>query len=87
MFKPGSEKKEALEILIADICRMLERSKEFRVSVCFTDTGSLWPRGSWGATVVLQETDAPQHLIVLMGNLHRGQEATVRTGHKQKGFL
>ena len=39
---------------------------------------TVWITINWK---ILQETEIPDHLTRLLGNLYAGQEATVRTGH------
>ena len=65
---------------IANICRIIEKAREFQKNIyfCFidyakafdcVDHNKLWK--------ILKEMGIPDHL----GNLYAGQEATVRTGH------
>ena len=70
--------------LIANICWIIEKAREFQKNnyFCFTDYtkafncvdhNKLWK--------ILQEMGIPDHLTCLLKNLYAGQEATVRTGH------
>ena len=69
---------------IANICRIIEKAKEFQKNIyfCFidyakafdcVDHSKLWK--------ILKEMRMPDHLTCLLRNLYVGQEATVRTGH------
>ena len=69
---------------IANICRIIERVREFQKSIyfCFidyaktfdcVDLNKLWK--------ILQEVEIPDHLTCLLRNLYASQEATDRTGH------
>ena len=67
---------------IANICCVIEKTKEFQKNICFidyvkafdcVDHNKLWK--------ILQEMGVPEHLTCLLINLYAGQEATVRTGH------
>ena len=68
---------------IANICRILEKAREFQKNVyfCFinyaracdcVEHNKLWK--------ILEEMGIPDHLTCLLRNLCVGQEATVRTG-------
>ena len=70
---------------IANICWITEKAREFQKNIyfCFidyskasdcVDHNKLWK--------ILQEMAIPDHLTCLLRNLHAGQEATVRTGHR-----
>ena len=69
---------------IANICWIIEKTKEFQKNIyfCFidyakafdcVDHNKLWE--------ILKEMGRPDHLTCLLRNLYAGQEATVRTGH------
>ena len=69
---------------IANICRIMEKAKEFQKNIyfCFidyskafdcVDNNKLWK--------ILKEMEVPDHLTCLLRNLYAGQEATVRIGH------
>ena len=69
---------------IANICWIMEKSREFQKNIyfCFidyakafdcVDHNKLWK--------ILKEKGIPDHLTCLLRNLYAGQEATVRTGH------
>ena len=71
---------------IANTCRVIKKAKEFQKNIyfCFidhakafdcVDRNKLWK--------ILKEMGIPDHLTCLLRNLYTGQEATVRTGHKQ----
>ena len=70
---------------IANIYWIFEKAREFQKNIyfCFidytkvfdcVDHNKLWK--------ILQEMWIPDHLTCLLRNLHAGQEATVRTGHR-----
>ena len=70
--------------LIANICWIIKRAREFQKNIyfCFIDYAKdfdcvdhkkLWK--------ILQEMGIPYHLTCPLRNLYAGQEATVRTGH------
>ena len=70
--------------LIANICWIMEKAREFQKNICFcfidyakafdcVDHNKLWK--------ILKEKGISDHLTCLLRNLYAGQEATVRTGH------
>ena len=84
MFKLDLEKSKEPEIKLINICRIIEKAREFQKNIyfCFidyvkafdcVDHNKLWK--------ILQEMGIPDHLTCLLTNLYAGQEATVRTGH------
>ena len=75
---------------IANICWIIEKSREFQKNIyfCFidyakafdcVDHNKLWE--------ILKEMGIPDHLTCLLRNLYLGQEATVRTGHGTTDWL
>ena len=69
---------------IANICRVIEKEREFQKNIYFclidyakafdcVDHNKLWK--------ILQEMGIPDHLSCLLRNLYADQEATIRTGH------
>ena len=69
---------------IANICRVIEKAREFQKNIyfCFieyakafdsVDQNKLWK--------ILKDMGISDHLTCLLRNLYAGQEATVRTGH------
>ena len=69
---------------IANICWIIEETREFRKNIyfCFidyakafdcVDHNKLWK--------ILKEMGIPDHLTCLLSNLYAGQEAAVRSGH------
>ena len=69
---------------IANICRIIEKAREFQKNIHFgfidyakafdcMDHNKLWK--------ILKEIGIPDHLTCLLRNLYAGQEATVRTGN------
>ena len=72
---------------IANICWIIEKSREFQNNIYFrftdyakafdcVDHNKLW--------TILKETGMPDHLTCLSRNLYAGQEATVRTDLEQQ---
>ncbi|WP_375611063.1 reverse transcriptase domain-containing protein, partial [Bartonella sp. AP18SXNS] len=70
---------------LANICWIIEKVREFQKNIyfCFIDYAKafhcvdhdkLWK--------ILNEMGIPDYLTCLLTNLHAGQEATVRTGHR-----
>ena len=67
---------------IANILRIIKKTREFWRNICFidyaktfdcVDHNKLWK--------ILKEIRIPDHLTYLLRNLYAGQEAVVRTGH------
>ena len=80
----GFRKGRGTRDLIANICWIIEKAREFQKSTyfCFidyakafdcVDHNKLWK--------ILKELGIPDHLTCLLSNLYADQEATVRTGH------
>ena len=80
----GFRKGRGIRDQIANIRWIIEKAREFQKNIyfCFTDYpkafdsvdhNELWK--------ILQETEIPDHLTCLLGNLYVDQEATVRNGH------
>ena len=69
---------------IANICRIIEKAREFQKNIyfCFIDYAKAFDcvdhKKLWK---ILIEMGIPDHLICLLRNLYAGQEAIVRTGH------
>ena len=69
---------------IANICWIMEKSREFQKNIyfCFIDYAKAFDcvdhNKPWK---ILKEMGIPDHLTCLLRNLYAGQEATVRTGH------
>ena len=70
---------------IANICRIIEKAREFQKNIYFSfidcakafdcvDHNKLWK--------ILKEMGIPDHLTCLLRNLYEGQEATVGNGHR-----
>ena len=67
---------------IANICWIIEKSREVQKNICFidyakafdcVDHNKLWK--------ILKKMEIPDHLTCLLRKLYAGQEATVRTRH------
>ena len=69
---------------IANICWIIEKSREFQKNIyfCFIDYAKAFDcvvhNNLWK---ILREMGIPDHLTCLLKNLYAGQEAIVRTGH------
>ena len=81
MFKMDLEKAEEPEITLPTSTGSLKK-QEFQKNIyfCFTDYTKAFDcvdhNKFWK---ILKEMGIPDHLTYLLGNLHAGQEATVRT--------
>ena len=83
IFKLDLEKAEEPEIKLPTSAGSLtkqESSRKTSISALLTMPKPLtvWITINWK---ILQEMGIPDHLTVLLRNLHAGQEATVRTEH------
>ena len=67
---------------IANLCWIIEKTREFQKNICFidyakafdcVDHNKLWK--------ILQEMRIPDHLTWLLRNMYAGREAVVRIGH------
>ena len=80
----GFRKGRGTKDQIANICWIIEKSREFQKNIyfCFIDYtkafDSMDHNKLWK---ILKEMGIPDHLTCLLRNLYAGQEATVRTGH------
>ena len=75
---------------IANICRIMEKAREFQKNIyfCFIDYAKAFDcvdhKKLWK---ILKEMGIPDHLTCLLRNLYAGQEATVRIGHETTDWL
>ena len=70
---------------IANIRWIMEKAREFQKNIhfCFIDYAKAFDCGDHNKLwKILKEMGIPDHLTCLFRNLHVGQEATVRTGHR-----
>ena len=71
---------------IANICWIIEKSREFWKNICFIDYAKAFDcvdhNKLWN---LIKEMGIPDHLICLLRNLYAGQEATVRIRHGKLG--
>ena len=80
----GFRKGRGTRDLIANICWIIKKAREFQKNIyfCFTDHAKAFDcvdhNKLWK---ILKEMGIPDHLTCLLKNLYAGQEATVRTGH------
>ena len=83
----GFRKGRGTRDLIANICWIIEKAREFQKNIyfCFidyakafdcVDHNQLWK--------ILQEMGIPDHLTCLLRNLYAGQEATVKLDMEQQ---
>ena len=83
MFKLVLEKAEDFRDQIANICRIIEKTREFQKSIyfCFIDYGKAFDcvdhNKLWK---ILKEMGIADHLTCLLRNLYADQEATARIG-------
>ena len=84
----GFRKSRGTRDQVANICWIMEKTREFQKNICFIDYtkafdcmdhNKLWK--------ILQEMGIPDHLTCFLRNLYAGQEATVRTGHGTMGWF
>ena len=69
---------------IANICWILEKSREFQENMyfCVIDYAQAYDCVDHNKLLtILKEMGIPDHLTCLLRNLYAGQEVTVRTGH------
>ena len=82
--QPGFRKGRETGDQIANLCRIIEKVREFQKNIyfCFIDDAKAFDcvdhNKLWK---ILKEMGIPDHLACLLRNLYAGQEATVRTGH------
>ena len=75
---------------IANICRVIEKVREFQKNIyfCFIDYSKAFDcvdhKKLWK---ILKEMGIPDHLTCSLRNLYASQEATVRTGHGTTNWL
>ena len=89
-FQAGFRKGRGTRDQIANICRIIEKPREFQKNIyfCFidyakafdcVDHNKLWK--------ILKEVGIPDHMTCLLRNLYVGQEGIVRTGHGTTHWL
>ena len=69
---------------IANICRIMEKAREFQKNICFCfiDYAKAFDCVDQSKLrKILKEMGMPDHLTCLLRNLYAGQDVTVRTGH------
>ena len=80
----GFRKGRGTKDQIANICWIIEKSREFQKNIyfCFIDYTKAFDSVNHSKLwEILEEMGIPDHLTCLMRNLYAGPEATVRTGH------
>ena len=73
--------------LIANICWMIEKAREFQENLCFCfidDAKAFDCVGDNKLWKSLKEMRIPGHLTCLLRNLYADEKAIVRTGHEQQ---
>ena len=71
-----------ISILIANICWIIEKAKEFLKNIyfCFIDHTTTFECVDHNKLLeILQEMGIPEHLTCLLRSLYAGQEATAKT--------
>ena len=83
MFKLVLEKGRGTRDQIANICRIIEKAREFQKNIyfCFIDYAKAFDCLDHHMWKIHKAVGIPDHLTCLLRNLYAGQEATVRTGH------
>ena len=80
--KAGFRKGRGTRDLIANICWIIEKAREFQKKICFIDYAKTFDGVDHKKLLkILKKVGIPDHLTCLLRNLYAGQEATVRTGH------
>ena len=80
----GFRKSRGTRDQIANICRIIEKAREFQKNIyfCFIDYAEAFDCVDHNKLCkMLKEMGIPDHLTSLLRNLYAGQEATVRAGH------
>jgi len=74
---------------IASNCWIIEKAREFQKNIyfCFIDYTKALTVDHIKLWKILKDMGIPDHLTCLLRNLHAGQEATVRTGHRTTDWL
>ena len=82
LLKPGLENFEHYFTNVWDECNCAAREFQKNIYFCFTDYAKVfvWITTNWK---ILKEMGIPDHLTCLLRNLYAGQEAMVRTRHRQ----
>ena len=66
---------------IANVCWIIEKTREVQKNICFIDYAKTFHSGSQQTGKFLK-MGIQHHLICLLRNLYAGQGATVRTGYR-----
>ena len=80
----GFRKGRATRDQMANICWIMEKTREFQKNIyfCFIDYAKAFDSVDHNTLwKILKEMGIPDHLTCLLRNLYAGQEATVSTGH------
>ena len=80
----GFRKSKGTRVQIANIHRIIEKSREFQKNIyfCFIDYAKAFDCADHNKLCkILKELGIPDHLTCLLRNLYARQEATVRTGY------
>ena len=76
----GFRKGRGMRDQIANVCWIIEKTREFQKNVCFIDYAKTFHSGSQQTGKFLK-MGIQHHLICLLRNLYAGQKATVRSRH------
>ena len=77
----GFRKGRGTRDLIANICWIIEKAREFQKKICFIDYAKAFDCVDYNKLCkVLREMGISDHLTWLLRNLYAGQETTVKTG-------
>ena len=80
----GFRKGKGTRDQIANICRIIEKAREFQKNIyfCFIDYAKAFDCADHNKLwKILKEIRMPDHYTFLLRNLYADQEATARTGH------
>ena len=81
----GFRKSTGTRDQIANICWIIEKTRELQKNIYVTPLTTLKPLTMWilldKLWKILKETGIPDHLTCLLRNLYAGKEPTIRMGH------
>ena len=73
-----------------NICWITEKTRQFQKNIffCFIDYAKAFDCVNHNKLwKILQEMEIPDHFTCLLRNQYAGQEVTVRTGHRKRGWF
>ena len=84
----GFRKGRGTRDLIANICWIIEKAREFQKKICFIDYAKTFDGVDHKKLLkILREMEILDHLTCLLGNLYAGQEAIIRIRHGTMDWL